>query len=381
MEIFASSAQVISDFFLHAGYSSVSSPTPHSISPEAIKEIFTGYEPVLKLDMAEALRLKGEAIGGGVSDASMPLLSNITALIDGERIVVILGIVFFIAGLSLIYRYKKDVTPKRFASLLSLLALMLIGFAGAVGGFGTLHHSFVSDKPPWKGITPKAYEHPEDATKAILYGIIADANFDIFRRINTLADLKDEVGLPSRDLTEGQRYALANYGLDGWGHPFRLEKVPSRYIMTKSDDAPVTVSTSELYEYQNKGYSLETGTVAHYSIRSDGADGIPNTADDITAAIMPFNGNHWEYYRWGYFIKHTGKDRLLFVHRCVAQEYQTAHGWLASRLTGSLLFDVEQIPRDVLSLTPATHDSHTSASTLWLVVFKQPNGQKKVPKS
>lgn len=384
MEIIASSVRAVGGFFLHAGYMSAYAPVQHSLKAETVKEIFTTAEPSLQLNLTEALRLKGEVIGSGAQGIGHPILNHMPGLMRGDQLAVILGVLIFIGGLALIYRTQRHEPSRKWAMPLSSLALILICIAAFAGGFDSLTQRLIPPKPPWDGVAPQAYEHPEAATKAILYGMLADPVMKSRQYITSLAEIKNEVGLPGRDLTAGQRYALATYGLDGWGRQFRLEWIPGQDVMSNDNKDTVTVNEQQFFEYRAKGYDFINTIWEHYSIISNGPDGLPDTADDIQVNIRPFMGRRFDgdenEPHWGYFVQHLGEDRLLFIHRG-GLEYRAAHGWRASQLTGGLLYDVLDFPRGVPNVSDPAPAAPAPGQPLWLVVFKHPDGQMRKLKS
>jgi hypothetical protein len=112
---------------------------------------------------------------------------------------------------------------------------------------------------PWESITPVRYSNPELATVVLMHGIIGHALYYINEDVSSLAQLQLTVGIPGvEEYTPGMKYALAYYGLDGWGREFRM-------------------STGSIAEH--KGYRYPAGR--RVTLESAGADGRFGTADDF----------------------------------------------------------------------------------------------------
>lgn len=388
MQLFAASVQEPADLFLHAGYISAHAPAPRAMSPETAKEIFQSYEPVIKLDMGEALRLKGEAVGiGPAQGKSGAEIQQARSKLDvgalgAEGAALSWGLACFFVGLALLYRLKDHLRRRQLSAAIAALVLLLTGFAALAGGFGSIAQTAHDSPPPWQGIARRAYAHPQAATQAILYGIIADAAANCPHALNSLADIQKEVGLPARKLTEGQQYALATYGLDGWGRPFRLARVSTQCLFAKGDDQPVTVPLEKWSEFENKGYAFKRTIPAHYSITSDGQDGTARTPDDVELQLAPFAATSaaWERQRWGYFVQQIGERHTLFVHRSAGPEYRAHNGWRARKLTGSNLFDAMELLEGSADSVYRPLAKELPYHPLVLVVFRTPNGDFSVRK-
>lgn len=160
---------------------------------------------------------------------------------------------------------------------------------------------------PWEGAELRDYENPELATLVLIHGIITPAIVNVGQPIANLANIQNEVGLPTQELTEGEAYAVQNYGLDGWGREMELTVLSGSYIVT-----------------------------------SAGPDGELETADDIEVTVTQTNNSEFDYERSAFFLRRVDGDLHVFFHRWNGDLFEYNHRDEANVLTGSTLFDFWQ---------------------------------------
>jgi hypothetical protein len=169
-------------------------------------------------------------------------------------------------------------------------------------------------EPPWADLERQAYADPQAATSAILHGIVAPALYSIARTVDTLANLQNEVGLPTALPTPGMQYALAAYGLDGWGRELDFER-------TITEDRLVS-----------------------YVVRSAGADGVLSNADDVVLSVDLDQESDWAF-GWDqriltFYLSRHDTEPALFIHRWAGELFEYNDQDLGSSLTGGGPFDV-----------------------------------------
>ncbi len=284
-------AATMFDFFDYAPrYQDVSFMDPEVMSGASVK-----------LDVTGALTLEGgnqaatgiEGVGAGLMSAA------------GSHPQMVWVMVFTVTLLAL-YRYRarqKEGGPIVSAVMASLALPFILAGVLALGAICGYKARAVS-------ADPVKYARPEDATRAILHGIISDAVYNTRSEITSLADVKDEVGLPTNKLTKGQAHAIANYHLDGWGRAFDFKK---------SGDKKKPA----------------------YTITSKGADGKAGTPDDVSMDVTPASGlKEWERGKRAFFIRKINGEHLVFFHRYSGKDFKFKHGFEASKYTGGALFDM-----------------------------------------
>lgn len=342
MQILSSSFQKVGSFFLHAGYISMR----RAFSDHDAEWILKNHQPVLKLDMAEALRLHGEVIGS-VGQTHDSWLGSLSSSIN-DPATMIMGIAGFCLFIAAAYHFRKSKCRRSIVYPIAIFGMAMTVLAVSAGGPAKAPPNNQSVKPPWEGMARRAYEHPEDATKAMLYGIIADGIVNTKGAVTSLVDIQGEVGIPSNTLTEGQQYALATYGYDGWGRPFKLSS------------------------QRNKAF---VGPVNDIVISSDGKDGKPETEDDIKASICPPSPEaKWEYHRWAYFLRELDHRKLMLIHRWKGEDFQYRNRRLAKQLTGGLLFDAVPLKSAFPAEMYQQFATSKRPSPLILVVFHDTSG-------
>ncbi|MBT3224606.1 MAG: hypothetical protein HN348_36525, partial [Proteobacteria bacterium] len=281
MEVIGSAVTEATQNYLHAGYISA---YPRSLGH------YNFGEPTLQFDVAQALQLKGEALAS-LSTWGDSWFASIAG--TGDMSLLLGGTAAFFAALGLASLRPR----KQSMAALSIAALLGLG-AGAC-------KTKVSEPPPWEAAALEEYQHPEDATKVLLYGLIADGLASGEGRVDALADIQHEVGFPTTKPTRGMSYALSSYGIDGWGKEFR---------------------------FKSHGESFE--------VTSAGADGRFDTPDDLSLAVRRATNSDWEQQRWAFYLDNSSEDPQLFFHRFSGKHFQYGHHDEAVVATGTELFDL-----------------------------------------
>jgi len=360
MKIIASSVLETADSFLHAGYISAyarpldSMRTPYSSysaywtsSGDAGAGQAPG-QPQLTLDVAEALRLEGETLTHEAAVAPSPT-SAATIGAFPNAFFTTGAVAFFVVALGLAYAAKQLRWRRPLQALPSLVACVLIGAgalayvllgAGTAAPYAELPPPTAS--PPWEGAQTRAYADPEQATLALLHGVIADALVSVPGPVESLVQLQEEVGLPAQELTEGERYALQTYGLDGWGRPFRLTSHGMDNL-------------AQWYEsfrgYRGKSYRAEAAPGIHaearYVVTSAGPDGVFDNADDLKVAVKAPTEYNWDECRHAFFLRKEGEAYVVLFHRWSGELFAYVDKDRAALLSGSDLYDAFPLTDDM----------------------------------
>jgi hypothetical protein len=182
--------------------------------------------------------------------------------------------------------------------------LVLLAGTGALLGILACHS--LPSTPPWKGVELREYADPQQATLALLNGVVADGIINVGDSIDCLANIRNEVGFPKKELTEGEAYALQTYGIDGWGHEMRLREDGEK----------------------------------RYTVTSAGADGIFDTGDDLSISVKQAEEDTWDRHRWAFFLRNGGELPAVLFHRWTGEHFRYSNEERARELTGGKLFDV-----------------------------------------
>ncbi len=288
MNVLAASALEAGEAFLHAGYISA---YPRQLWSHAYPSI----EPSLQLDVAEALKLKDEVAGLLDGSASDALAATVGA--GGHWSTLLMGALLFFGALGLAH-LARSAGRKGWAKGAPALGLLALAAGLACNG--------LPETPPWEGVAKKEYANPADATRVLLHGIVADGIINVGQPIESLANIQDEVGLPTKNPTPGERYALQTYGLDGWGRELRL------------------TSHAE----------------GSYEVTSAGPDGQFDNADDLKLAVSQCDDEDWDSKRHAFFLaQHAGGPAVVF-HRWTGDHFEYGNLNAAKELTGNELFDL-----------------------------------------
>jgi hypothetical protein len=301
MQIIASSGGSVLSFFAHAGYVSA--------YPRALEEYTLPSEPADRvIDVAEALRLKVEALGSLVPQSGIVespgfwawAASGVVAL---GMLVLALMALRKVPHLQVMWRRARGSTA--LLAGVSLFAVTLVTRAWGVG-----------ETEPWEKVQLRSYVHPERATWVILHGLVGPALENKSGKVSRLAELRDRIGLPAAKLTEGQAYAVSTYGLDGWGREFRLKV------------------------YEKWGRSS-------YRVTSSGKDGRFGSADDLTFWARQLDDGNWDRsrYRRMLFMRRQGRKAYLLFHRWWGKLFRFKNQRLAEKLTATELFDVWRVSK------------------------------------
>lgn len=293
MQLLAASQVSATDTFLHPGYISA---YPRPLEGYA----YPTTTPELQLEVAGALQLKGETLA-----ASFPREpSDVAAGAQASRssatgvFVAVLGLLLAISASYLLRdRLRPHLTRRR------LVGASGLAFAGAAVALLSCGGK-LPDTPPWTGVAKQEYVQPDAATRVILHGIVADAIINLGQPIESLANIKNEVGLPVKQLTAGEAYALKTYGIDGWGREMRLTRQGDKYTVT-----------------------------------SAGPDGSFATADDIKLTVRPCSEESWDSARWAFFVTELEARPVVFFHRWTGEMFKYKNRDAARAATGGDLFD------------------------------------------
>lgn len=292
MQILGASMMQVTMSFLHPGYISA---YPRTFSPEMGYPLSYG-DPTLQMDMVSALHLQGDPVASA-GHVSTPLTTSLAGL-SGVSTAVMAALCFF--GCLVLWALLREHVRGRFRAAFTLPPLMAMALWVVTCGPDPL-----PTQKPWEGVQVRAYANPSQATLAILHGIIADGIINVGQRVDTLANIQNEVGLPTATPSEGMAYALSTYGLDGWGREFRLSRADRQYTVT-----------------------------------SAGADGAFDTADDLAMVVSQCDNGSWDNSRHAFFLRRSGTDHLLFVHRWTGDFFRYENRDDAEAMTGTRLFDV-----------------------------------------
>jgi hypothetical protein len=323
MKVLAASIQQAADTFLHAGYISAH---PRALGTYA----FPGGPPRVELDLAEARRLKGESLSATIAAA------------DWQQVA---GALCFFGALGAVVLVRRRLSGARrglttaAAVVLALLSLTLVGWK----------QTGPPAAAPWRGVARQSYADPAQATTALLHGLVADAviNHRSRRRIRSLARVRHSVALPlpASKLTRGMKYALRTYGLDGWGRPFHISG------------------------------SWRKG----YRIRSAGADGKLDTADDRQLRVRQAMGETWEATRHAFYLQKVGDRPAVLFRRHNGRLFRYRNRGGAMAATGSRAFDMltlDEVPERSRKRLERLHTKLTleaKHTPLGLVVFSRRN--------
>ncbi|MDX9973290.1 MAG: hypothetical protein RBU21_09910 [FCB group bacterium] len=349
-----SGALPATESFLHVGYISA---YPREFRPNSTidgKDIFLQGIPI---DVETALRLKDEA---PVSEAAADRVQ--LAGFGGQPLAVsgpaalLLGVFFL--GVMALYAAKQCGSARKRAVLLGVVA------ACALSGVASLFAPSKADayrlpppdtKAPWEGVTTRAYVDPESATRVLMHGIVGDALANANNSVRTLPQIKDEVGLPVAQPTEGERYALQTYGLDGWGQPFRLEGLHLDIVEKSARYSRPGIPVG------SSNYLLKPET-PRYVLTSAGPDGEFGTSDDLIATIKAFTETCWDEGFRGLYLHRNGDSYAALFHRWRGLTFKYRDRQRAAEIAGSDLYDYHTIGTwdDSATYLPAPPDAPKS---------------------
>ncbi len=289
MQIFGANLVNAVSGFLHTGYISAY-PRTYSFSgdPSSL--------PQVEMEVGEALRLEGEAVGGlignGGGDGVASSLSHWPSLL-------MMTMAFF-GAVAMVMLAKRN--PR----LATVMLVMLV----ASGSMMCAEESApLPTEVPWEGVELRSYVDPVAATTVILHGLIADGLINTKQEVASLPNIQREVGWPKAELSEGEAYALQTYGLDGWGRPF---------------------------DFRVNG--------AGYEVRSAGADGQLYTDDDLVLMTHRCSNETWDHQRHAHFFRRNSAGEVVVLyHRWGGDYFKYANKSLAATLAGNGLFDAQPV--------------------------------------
>lgn len=298
MEIFNASIAEVADTFLHPGYMSayVEVTAPVSMTAAIVP---VDKEPVLQLDMAQALKLT-EALrepSWAVSGSTAPPVDGFPAF----AVLLVATAALLAAWMAHALRMHRG--SCRLLGVLASAALFAVGACGreaapdATGPPGSASAPRVSRGVEMAPDVP--FAHPRLATQALLHGLISDAlACSLAPEIESLATVRTQVGLPGQNKSAGMRWAVANFEDDGWGRPFRFRALGKD----------------------------------RFEVTSAAEDGAFDTGDDISLEVQRAGTYRWPSQLRGFFLRRERGDVGVSFHRCGPEGARK--GWInPSRLT------------------------------------------------
>ncbi len=310
MKIIAASSVTDNNVFLHAGYMSAYPRSCESFLYPGGHYPYLDVNDVVNVDVAEALRLKGEVLAS--TSQSIEAGSIVNAFLAlGHWPMLLFGTTVFFAMLWLFYPFQQYLQNQasKFSKQASAFVLLLLISLFAVtcgGGYA---------QAPWEAedFERKEYEDPEAATKIIIHALAVPAVVNGDLRDFNLASVQDWVGLPVTNLTEGMSYAIKTYGLDGWGNELVVEEYTA---------------------------SIHNADYQRFRVISAGIDGKFGSDDDIVAAYLQQSTNEdFDKDRAPYYIRKDQDDFVVLFPSYDGDHFQFRNGVLATELTGDTLFD------------------------------------------
>lgn len=291
----SSVAREAGDLFLHAGYISA---YPRTVYPSG----YAQATPSVELDLVDAFRLQAENTVATAHGAGADSLAGAVGNGSGSIWPAVLAVAAFFGVLLATWLYR-DKLAKAGVGARALLVLLM---AGSFLPLATCDEDpALPNEVPWAGVETQAYANPEMATQALLHGILYDGIANVGQPIDSLANIQDEVGLPTSEPTEGMAYALSTYGLDGWGKEFRLTE-------------------------------LQDGS---YEVRSGGADGVMDNSDDFSITVAQCDKGNWDFNRHAFFVIKHEEAMLLMFHRWSGDLFEYNDKATAQEISGDVLFD------------------------------------------
>ena len=332
MKLLASSMVEKVGSFLHAGYISAH---PRRLYSEAYPSE-TKYVELKSLNLNDALRLEG--VGGG--DDSASVVSGFSHLGPDVRLYVI-GALAAVGVLLALWLLKNR--PQRIFEYVGLTMMMCCGLF-AFSNCGTRgtgpprsesrqiqseQRAPLPTSIPWQDLSLRKYEDPAAATVAIMKGIIVPALSNTRQWAEALENIQDEVGLPTDSPTEGMKYAIDSYGLDGWGREFRLSKERS---VTRE-------------------------------VTSAGPDGRFDSEDDISVRVRLTTNGVWGFHRNAFYLVEKDSVLRVFFHVWKSDMAITTNADASRALTGTDLFDFftsAELPEEAWSMARDAYETYAA---------------------
>ncbi|HPO15013.1 MAG TPA: hypothetical protein PLI09_16340 [Candidatus Hydrogenedentes bacterium] len=279
------------------------------------------YSTDVVIDITYALRLERESLA--VPPKAVP---NGAAAVHASQGTVLFGVVIlFFMLLAAFYKMRRGV----FSFFVFVIILIGVVFWGTI--YWSPAPSSVAGPAPWDSIAVRTYADPELATRVLLHGIIADALMSTPKYIASLPELASEVGLPIKQLTEGQAYALKTYGVDGWGHAFQFRS-----------------------ECKDAGFFRKRNVPNIYHISSAGQDGVFGTIDDLRLKLNMPDEYTWDQVKPALFAHKNGDDIQYFYRRWSGSLFSPSDPESAREFTGTDLYDV--MPHKIITMPGNRHD-------------------------
>jgi hypothetical protein len=252
------------------------------------------------IDVKSALQLKDSGDAAiQKAPSGLPACAPKAGSMNNDVLLFFLVAVFFLSILSIysrrVWRGKAILKPLSIV----LPALFLVLLVKVIWPSANVNGA----QPSWQGEPVQEYADPGQATRVILYGVIADGLAGSAFKVNSLSAIQKEVGFPVKpaEMTPGMAYALKTYGRDGWGREFQIN--------------------------------------SRRKVSSAGADGKHGTSDDITLTIRQPIESEWENLVSGIYLKVSEKESAVFVHRVADSNFKYAYKYAARKATGTDLYD------------------------------------------
>lgn len=304
MKIIASSTVPNESVFLHAGYIS-SMPRPFTLSHFVdVNKPENGVQP-LSLNVSKSLQLVGDKSESTTKAAIAPPPPLKSPTSDNSLAVMALGVALFFCCVGLLHYLRRYSQRLAFALLMSLLFLSYLGM-NAYSERRREDTEVISYNAHPVSSGSSSYKDPYSATLVIMHGLLANGVINTNEVITSLDQIHKKVAFPTTKLTAGMKYALDHYSCDGWGNPISFRTI--------NEDS--------------------------YELSSLGADGKPNTKDDIVIRFKRANDENWDSLRWGWFAQKEGEILSVYFHRWPGELFEYLNKELAQQKSGSTLFDV-----------------------------------------
>jgi hypothetical protein len=394
MQIIAASIEKAADVFLHAGYTSAYPSQPHALDPAA----YGGVE-LLRIDVAEALRLKAEAVGASVQAHTEGMSVALSTWDSDWRGALLLVAAFFLA-LGACYVARGAVTGRlalvkpRARWAVALVALLgLTCSVGPDSPTGSQDDVFVAGEnvlmAEADGVAATDYAESEpDASEGedgvtdpgtIDPGGTDPGSGDAVKDIDAGSDLPAvkpwegvtvqeylDPELATRAILNGLLVdALANapyevisqvsssLGQGGNG----LYRLASEIGFPKKELTPGEAYALQTFGLDGWGreFRLLHKVASQYKwvITSAGADGDFETPDDIETTVKLCSDELWagccetdqmlgnvNDMRWGFWVRIFDGSPVVLFHRWTGSKFVYNSLATAKELTGGTLYDV-----------------------------------------
>jgi len=126
-------------------------------------------------------------------------MTAVAAVASGPQWVpLVVGSLGLTAAAALYYLVSDHLGLRRRGRTAGVVAVVAGLLIGACDGDAEPGSEPLPTEAPWEGVPLREYENPELATQVLLHGIIADALINVGRPVESLPNVQNEVGLPTR---------------------------------------------------------------------------------------------------------------------------------------------------------------------------------------